>query len=72
MSATTLPTPGPAGVAAAPARRGAATTETCAHPLWGDSTGLRCVRPVGHAGGHVYHDSTGSAIDDRHADGGHG
>jgi hypothetical protein len=72
MRATTQPAPAPAAAAPAPTRRGAANTEACAHQLWDDPTGLQCVRPVGHADGHVYHDLTGSAIDDRHDDGGHG
>ncbi len=42
----------------------------CGHPLWGEIGGLPCMRPTGHPPGHVYHDPSGSAVDD--ADSGHG
>lgn len=31
--------------------------ETCAFPLWLAETAVRCVRPLGHRDGHVYHSS---------------
>ncbi|WP_203338600.1 hypothetical protein [Nocardioides limicola] len=44
----------------------------CQHQLWDAPDGLRCARPTGHSDGHVYLDSSGSSVNDRHADGGHG
>jgi hypothetical protein len=58
---------GPFALVPSPTQTGA-----CQHHLWGEPHGLTCTRPVGHRGGHVYLDQTGSAVDDRHADGGHG
>jgi hypothetical protein len=42
---------------------------TCNHHL-DNPTGLACTRELGHADGCVY--ESGSYVDDRHADGGHG
>jgi hypothetical protein len=33
---------------------------------------LHCVRPDGHAGGHVFHSLYGTWVDDKHVEGGHG
>lgn len=33
---------------------------------------LSCVRPDPHTSGHCYESGTGSWVDDRHAEGGHG
>lgn len=45
---------------------------SCEHHMCDDPTGLPCTRSAHTDGGHVYHDSHGSAVDDRHVDGGHG
>ena len=55
-----------------PAVRASSQSGDCEHRLWGDPKGLRCTRPPHGDSGHIYHDSHGSAVDDRHADGGHG
>lgn len=41
---------------------------TCTHTLGS----LTCTRPAGHEHGHVYVSSSGSHLDDRHEEGGHG
>jgi hypothetical protein len=33
---------------------------------------LSCVRPEGHFGGHEFHSSFGSWVNDHHGEGGHG
>ena len=48
------------------------TSEACQHRLWDSPTGLRCTRAPHAGNGHVYHDSAGSAVADRHTDGDHG
>lgn len=48
----------------------ASTSETCPHHLGDHPTGLRCTRKPHAGNGHVYHDSAGSAVADRHLDGG--
>lgn len=44
----------------------------CAAHIWGDPdpAAASCSLPLGHPPGHVF--VSGSAVDDRHAEGGHG
>jgi hypothetical protein len=62
----------PPAAANTPNRSTMARRGDCLHPLWGEPGGLLCILSAGHPPGHVYHDPTGSHVDDRHRDGGHG
>lgn len=44
----------------------------CDHRMLNDPTGLTCTRDDCDGRGHVYHSSSGSQVDDKHPDGGHG
>lgn len=44
----------------------------CGHHIWGEESGLECIRSANHSGGHEYHDPSGSYGDDGRLEGGHG
>lgn len=43
--------------------REAETQRSCGRELWGKVGPLRCVRLVGHSGGHFYRSTTGSELE---------
>ena len=44
----------------------------CEHRFLDNPDGLLCTRQDVHAVGHTYASSSGSSVDDRHTEGGHG